>query len=76
MEDIYLSNAEYLYVFLATSAAISLITIYYYMRIVAYVFVGSDDELLSSTLVFHSITGVKLSYVPYMQLLLASFTIL
>lgn len=76
MEDIYLSNADYLYAFLATSAAVSLITIYYYMRVVAYLFVGSDYESLSSALVFHNASGAKLSYVPHMQLLLAGFTIL
>lgn len=75
MEDIYLSNANYLYAFLATSAAISLITIYYYMRVVAYLFVGDEYEL-SSSLVFNSTADVKLSYVPYMQLLLTGFTIL
>lgn len=42
IEDIYLSNDTYSYATLLLSIAVSLFTIYYYIRIATYLFVGDD----------------------------------
>lgn len=48
IEDLYLSNDLYSYLVLLLSIAVSLVTIYYYMRVIAYLFV-SDDAYERST---------------------------
>lgn len=49
IEDIYLSNSIDSYVILFVSIAISLITIFYYMRVVAYLFIGEDLQPKSTS---------------------------
>jgi NADH-quinone oxidoreductase subunit N len=44
IEDIYLTNSLDSYSILFLSIAISLITIYYYMRLIAYLFIGQDSQ--------------------------------
>ena len=44
IEDIYLSNSIDSYIILFISIAISLVTIFYYMRVIAYLFVGDDAQ--------------------------------
>ena len=44
IEDIYLSNGIDSYIILFVSIAVSLITIFYYMRVIAYLFVGDDAQ--------------------------------
>jgi NADH-quinone oxidoreductase subunit N len=49
IEDIYISNSLDSYCILFVSISISLVTIYYYMRIIAYLFVGEDSQDKCST---------------------------
>lgn len=44
IEDIYLSGSISSYLILFLSIAVSLVTIYYYMRVAAYLFIGQDAE--------------------------------
>jgi len=48
VEDIYLSNSIDSYYILFLSITISLITIFYYMRLIAYLFIGQDDQTKSA----------------------------
>lgn len=48
IEDIYLSNSIDSYLILFLSIGISLITIFYYMRVIAYLFVGDDNQSRST----------------------------
>jgi len=54
IEDIYLSGSIPSYLILFASIAISLITIYYYMRVIAYLFVGRDDSPKGSSMLISS----------------------
>jgi NADH-quinone oxidoreductase subunit N len=48
IEDIYLSNSLDSYMILFLSVAVSLITIFYYMRVIAYLFIGEDEQKRST----------------------------
>lgn len=48
VEDIYLSNSLDSYIILFLSITVSLITIFYYIRIIAYLFVGEDEQSKST----------------------------
>ena len=48
IEDIYLSNSLDSYIILFLSVAVSLITIFYYMRVIAYLFIGADGQSRST----------------------------
>jgi NADH-quinone oxidoreductase subunit N len=52
IEDIYVSNSLDSYFILFVSIGISLITIYYYMRVIAYLFVGEDAQTKSTATAF------------------------
>lgn len=75
IEDIYVSNNTLSYLLLFLSIAISLVTIYYYMRVIAYLFVGQDNQSRSASLIqdlgqdFHNIVsstqGVLLALVIF-----------
>jgi len=45
IEDLYLLNNDYTYLILFLSITISLLTIYYYMRVIAYLFIGDDYSM-------------------------------
>lgn len=62
IEDIYLFNNIYTYVLLLMSIAVSLITIFYYMRVIAYMFI-SDDMQTSSEL--HQLNTLQQVYNSY-----------
>jgi len=49
IEDIYLSNSVDSYAILFISIAVSLITIFYYMRVIAYLFIGEDAQSKSTS---------------------------
>jgi len=44
MEDIYLTNNKNTYFILFISILISLLTIFYYFRLISYIFIGSDNN--------------------------------
>ena len=44
LEDIYLFNSVYSYFFLTSSVLLTLLTIFYYVRLVVYIYVSSDNE--------------------------------
>jgi NADH-quinone oxidoreductase subunit N len=48
IEDIYLTNSIDSYIILFLSIAISLVTIFYYMRVIAYLFIGEDTQSRST----------------------------
>ncbi len=48
IEDVYLSNSVDSYIILFLSIAISLITVFYYMRVIAYLFIGEDNQSRST----------------------------
>jgi len=56
IEDIYLSNNATTYVILFLSIAVSLISIFYYMRVIAYLFIGNDSNVQSAHVGSHSNT--------------------
>jgi NADH-quinone oxidoreductase subunit N len=74
IEDIYLFNDAYSYLVLFLSIGVSLITIYYYMRILAYLFVGGGEHLCAPHLL--SLAPQVNSYINNLltsQLVLAIF---
>lgn len=54
IEDIYLSNGVDSYIILFLSIAVSLVTIFYYMRVIAYLFIGEDNQVSRANLVVNA----------------------
>jgi NADH-quinone oxidoreductase subunit N len=75
IEDLYLLNSTYSFLILFLSITISLVTIYYYMRLIAYLFISEDAHIYA----VHLHTWGKLSKIhtlSFMQLALVILVLL
>lgn len=75
IEDLYLLNNNYSYLILFLSIAISLITIYYYMRLIAYLFIGDDSDTYAVRIYTWTLSN-KVYTLAFMQLVLALLVLL
>lgn len=75
IEDLYLLNNNYSYLILFLSIAISLITIYYYMRLIAYLFIGDDSDTCAVRIYTWTLSN-KVYTLAFMQLVLALLVLL
>jgi NADH-quinone oxidoreductase subunit N len=75
IEDLYLSNEVYSYLVLLLSVMVSLITIFYYMRLIAYLFVSDDSYERRIHLTAWAFEG-RVSSAAYLQCILCALLVL